>query len=78
MPHRLDLGDPEREDLLRIRLNAILQHGPKLNQVLFHDGPVHHAAFSPDGRRVVTASWDQYGAGVGRGHGTAPRTAPEA
>ncbi len=23
-----------------------------------HQGPVQHAAFSPDGRRLVTTSWD--------------------
>jgi WD40 repeat protein len=26
--------------------------------VLRHEGEVQHAAFSPDGERVVTASWD--------------------
>jgi WD40 repeat protein len=26
---------------------------------LAHQGPVRSAAFSPDGRRVVTASWDK-------------------
>jgi WD40 repeat protein len=24
-----------------------------------HEGPVIHAAFSPDGKRLVTASWDK-------------------
>jgi serine/threonine protein kinase len=55
---RPELGDPGREDLLRMRLNAAVQHGPKLNQIFFHEGDVSHAAFSPDGRRIVTASGD--------------------
>ena len=70
--HRLEQGDPSEQDLLRIRLNAVLQHGPKLYQVLFHDGSVNHAAFSPDGRRVVTASCR-----TGRREcGTRPRASP--
>ncbi len=32
---------------------------PKLTHVLFHEGAVVDAAFSPDGRRIVTASEDQ-------------------
>jgi WD40 repeat protein/serine/threonine protein kinase/tetratricopeptide (TPR) repeat protein len=64
--YRLEQGDPGREDLLRIRLNAVLQHVPRLNHVLFHDGSVYHAAFSPDGRRVLTASRESGKAGEAR------------
>ena len=32
-----------------------------------HDGRVVSAAFSPDGERVVTASFDEHGADLGRG-----------
>ncbi len=54
----LDSGDPAREQLHRLRLGAALARCPKLAQLWFHDGPVHHAAFSPDGRFVVSASDD--------------------
>jgi WD40 repeat protein/serine/threonine protein kinase/tetratricopeptide (TPR) repeat protein len=52
---RLELGDPRNAGLLRVRLNSIVMHGPKVSHVLFHDGPLLHADFSPDGRRIVTA-----------------------
>jgi hypothetical protein len=55
---RLELGVPERETMNRIRLEAALQQGPRLTQVLFHEAPVYHASFSPDGRRILTASGD--------------------
>ena len=47
-------------------------HGPPVTPPLRHDGPVSHAAFSPDGRRVVTASDDQ----TPRGYGTRPPAQP--
>ena len=31
-----------------------------------HEGPVSSAAFSPDGTRVVTASWDKTARALGR------------
>ena len=43
----------------RIRLAATLQLCPKLTQVLFHESRVSARRFSPDGRRVVTASGDK-------------------
>jgi WD40 repeat protein/tetratricopeptide (TPR) repeat protein/predicted Ser/Thr protein kinase len=55
---RLDEGDPGRQEAHRVRLAAVLQQCPKLAQVYFHRGPVNHAEFSPDGRRVLTASDD--------------------
>jgi eukaryotic-like serine/threonine-protein kinase len=49
-----DLGDPERERMHRLRLGGVLRQCPKLVHVWFHESPVGHAAFSPDGRLAVT------------------------
>jgi hypothetical protein len=51
------LKDPAPEDSLRAFLGA--WHDQASRQVFVHDGPVTAAAFSPDGRRVVTASADK-------------------
>jgi WD40 repeat protein/tetratricopeptide (TPR) repeat protein len=48
--------DPERAALHRIRLAELLHGCPRLVQVLFPENMVTHAAFSPDGRRLATAS----------------------
>ena len=56
---QLERGDPSREEAHRTRLAVALRQCPKLAHVLFHDGVVWHAAFSPDGRRVLTASGDK-------------------
>src|SRR5205823_1588429 len=56
---RLAEGQTQREEMHRFRLAAVLRHYPRQLQVWFHDGPVTHAEFSPDGRRVVTASRDR-------------------
>jgi serine/threonine protein kinase/WD40 repeat protein/tetratricopeptide (TPR) repeat protein len=53
-----DQGSSEREANHRIRLAAILDQCPRLTQVWFHDGPVYHVEFSPDGRTLVTAGAD--------------------
>jgi WD40 repeat protein len=55
-----DANNPDAEAMARLRLAAYWRYAPRpaLTQVLFHDGPVTHADFSPDGRRVVTASHD--------------------
>lgn len=58
---RLEQGRPEGEDLQRWRLGAVLDQCPKLAQIWFHSNAVNCAAFSPDGRRLVT--------GTGRWHG---------
>src|SRR5205085_6297183 len=55
---RLDEGRPERELMHRKRLGAVLALCPSLEQVWAHDGPVLGAAFTPDGRRVVTVGGD--------------------
>jgi WD40 repeat protein/serine/threonine protein kinase/tetratricopeptide (TPR) repeat protein len=57
-----DAGNPHAEAMARLRLAAHWQHAPRpalLTQVLFHDGVVRHADFSPDGRWVVTACSDK-------------------
>jgi WD40 repeat protein/tetratricopeptide (TPR) repeat protein/energy-coupling factor transporter ATP-binding protein EcfA2 len=54
----LDQKDAARVGLHRMRLSAVLQQCPKLVHILSHEGPINVAEFSPDGRRVVTASVD--------------------
>jgi WD40 repeat protein/serine/threonine protein kinase len=56
---RLDSGVPAREDIHRRRLGALLLRTPQLERVWFHEGAVNVAHFSPDGRRVVSASDDR-------------------
>ncbi len=55
-----DPGNRDQEVMARARLAAYRRYLPnsKLLQLLSHDGPVRHLAFSPDGRWVVTASND--------------------
>jgi WD40 repeat protein/serine/threonine protein kinase len=64
---RLDRGILDREQVHRRRLAALFRQGPRLLQVYTHQGVgetdnlrvgVGDAQFSPDGRRVVTASRD--------------------
>jgi WD40 repeat protein/tRNA A-37 threonylcarbamoyl transferase component Bud32 len=45
-------------DAHRFRIAATLRQAPQLVHLWFHDGPVHHAEFSPSGAWVVTASAD--------------------
>jgi anti-sigma factor RsiW len=56
-----DADNPQAEAMVRLRLAAHRQHAPQLapTQVLFHDGVVRHAEFSPDGQWVVTACEDK-------------------
>ncbi len=54
----LDKQDPARQEMHRMRLAAVWMRSPKLVEIWFHDRAAWHAAFSPDGRRVVTASED--------------------
>jgi WD40 repeat protein/tetratricopeptide (TPR) repeat protein/tRNA A-37 threonylcarbamoyl transferase component Bud32 len=49
----------EYEALQRQRAAAMLGECPRVTQVWCHQGPVVHAEFSPNGQRVVTASWDR-------------------
>jgi eukaryotic-like serine/threonine-protein kinase len=55
---RRDEGRPGRERLHRARLAGTLAQCPRLVEVWSHHGPVKCAAFSPDGRRVLTGSDD--------------------
>jgi WD40 repeat protein/serine/threonine protein kinase len=54
----LDTADGPRQEANRTRLAAVLAQAPRLAHVWCHEQDVEHAAFSPDGRRVVTASRD--------------------
>jgi WD40 repeat protein/serine/threonine protein kinase len=54
----LDHGDAAREERHRTRIGAVLAQAPRLVQLWYHDHEVEHVAFSPDGRRVVSASKD--------------------
>jgi WD40 repeat protein/serine/threonine protein kinase len=54
----LDQGDVSREERHRTRIAAVLAPTPRLLHLWQHDHEVEHVAFSPDGRRIVTASKD--------------------
>ncbi len=43
--------------------------GDEVHTLAGHTDTVYSAAFSPDGKLVVTASWDNTRQGVGRGDG---------
>jgi WD40 repeat protein/serine/threonine protein kinase len=51
-------GGPEREEVHRLRLSAVLAECPRLVQLWGHHSEVGYAEFSPDGTRVVTACED--------------------
>jgi len=55
----LDQGDDSREERHRTRIAAVLANAPKLVHLWRHDHEVEYVAFSPDGRRIVTASKDR-------------------
>jgi WD40 repeat protein/tRNA A-37 threonylcarbamoyl transferase component Bud32 len=56
---RLDQGNPTAEAMHRIRIGAVLQQSPKLLAVFpQHKREVVSVEFSPDGRRLVAASFD--------------------
>jgi WD40 repeat protein/serine/threonine protein kinase len=54
----LDRGDAAREERHRTRIAATLAQTPRLVHLWPHEHEVDHAAFRPDGRRVVTACRD--------------------
>src|SRR5207237_1297346 len=54
----LDKAEGPRAEAHRTRLAAVLAQAPRLAQMWHHEQEVEHAAFSPDGNRVVTASMD--------------------
>jgi eukaryotic-like serine/threonine-protein kinase len=53
-----DAGDPAWQHAARANLAAWRAHYPRLKMVLSHAMPVHAAAFSPDGRTVISGSMD--------------------
>jgi WD40 repeat protein/tRNA A-37 threonylcarbamoyl transferase component Bud32 len=53
-----DADYPQRVEMHRIRLASVLRRCPELKQLWFHKGAVGAGRFSPDGKRVVTASKD--------------------
>jgi WD40 repeat protein/serine/threonine protein kinase len=55
----LDSAEGPRQEAHRTRLAAVLAQAPRLAQLWCHEQEVEHAAFSPDGRHVVTTSWDR-------------------
>src|SRR5262249_10142908 len=55
---RQDTTDGAQQPGHRVRLATLLRHCPKLVQMFFHEGIVYYAQFSPDGRRLLTASND--------------------
>ena len=54
----VDAGDPAWQHAARANLAAWRARYPRLKMVLSHAMPVHHAAFSPDGRTVISGSKD--------------------
>jgi WD40 repeat protein/predicted Ser/Thr protein kinase len=51
-------NDPAREPGHRLRIGMVLRECPRLGQLWFHQDQVTDVAFSPDGRWVLTASFD--------------------
>jgi hypothetical protein len=55
---RLDAGEAAREHPHRTRIASLFAQSPTLEAMIFHERIIQHAAFSPDGRLVATASYD--------------------
>jgi WD40 repeat protein len=55
---RLEQDNPSRQAMHRLRIGAVLGQCPRPIHLWFHDGPVWHAEFSPDGQCVLTVSED--------------------
>jgi WD40 repeat protein/serine/threonine protein kinase len=55
---QLDTDEGPRAESHRTRLAGVLAQAPRLAQLWYHEQEVEYAAFSPDSRRVVTASRD--------------------
>src|SRR5262249_39907470 len=52
-------GDPAWQQVARTNLSAWLHDSPGLKAVFSHDARVHTVAFSPDGKTLLTGSWDK-------------------
>ncbi|MEM7583634.1 MAG: TIR domain-containing protein, partial [Acidobacteriota bacterium] len=55
----LEVKDPARAPFATARMRQALAHQLAEHQLVGHSGTVGAAAFSPDGRWLATASWDQ-------------------
>ena len=66
-------GDLAWQHAARANLAAWQPHHARLKAVLSHEGPVEAAAFSPDGKTVLTGGDD-----LPRGSGTPPPASPSA
>lgn len=55
---KLENGDPEREELDRVRMAAVLKYTPRLLRVGFHTAAVNDVGFSPNGKYAYSASAD--------------------
>jgi WD40 repeat protein/predicted Ser/Thr protein kinase len=55
----LEHDDDAARDRQRRSIGALLRGAPQVEQMFFHAGPVNFAVFSPDGRRIATASDDR-------------------
>jgi WD40 repeat protein/tetratricopeptide (TPR) repeat protein len=62
-----DPGNPQRAEMHRTRLAAVLRQCPRLAQAWVHDGAVTEAAFRPDGRQVLSSEF-QEATGTSRVH----------
>src|SRR5262249_10127225 len=51
-------GDPQREEMHRIRIGAVLRSSPRLAQLWLHEHEIDVAEFSPDGRLIATGGAD--------------------
>src|SRR5207249_3659705 len=56
--YQLEQEDPERGELHRQRLAAVLRRCPKLVQLWTHESPVRRAELSPTGERLVVVGLD--------------------
>lgn len=54
----IDGGDPQREPMHRLRIGNTWRRCVKVRAIFAHDGPIRWMEPSPDGKRVVTAGWD--------------------
>ncbi len=55
---RREEADPGRALLHRVRIGAAMHQSPRIRQMWFHDSRVTHAAYSPDGKKVLTTTGD--------------------
>ena len=64
----VDAGDPAWQHAARANLAAWQPRSPPAQEGPVPSMPVHHAAFSPDGRTVISGEQGRHGAALGRRH----------